>query len=89
MRSLPTPQVSPRGPNTDAASPGTWRLWTGLVKVTAEIHRKSEGGDEKSRALTVLQVDTSLCDFIQDLGAGACRDTAFYPEDRARSQLGV
>lgn len=39
--------------------------------------------------LTVLQVDASLCDFIQDLGGGAHRHTAFYPEDRAGSQLAV
>lgn len=28
---------------------------------------------------TVFQVDTSLCDFIQDLRSGTHRDTAFYP----------
>lgn len=41
----------------------------------------TRGRKEKARPLTVLWVDTSLCDFIQDLGDGAHRDTAFYPED--------
>lgn len=40
-----------------------------------------------SRPLTVLQVDTSLRDFIQNLGQGAHGHTAFYPEDRAGGGL--
>lgn len=45
--------------------------------------------DEKSRPLTVLQVDASLCDLIQDPGGGAHRHTAFHPEDRAGGQSAV